>query len=140
VKDERRLLHAIEMPVRWGDMDALGHVNNTVYFRYFEQARIQWLETLGNTVAHGCAGPVVVTAACTFKIAIRYPATLHLQMYAGPPGRSSFDTFYEIRDAADRDVLYSTGTARIVWVDHERGCSIALPQSIRALLPVNTVQ
>ena len=35
------------MPIRWGDMDAFGHVNNTVYFRYMEQVRISWFEQIG---------------------------------------------------------------------------------------------
>ena len=39
----RLLVHTSTQPIRWGDMDALGHVNNTVYFRYMEQARIEWL-------------------------------------------------------------------------------------------------
>jgi acyl-CoA thioester hydrolase len=38
------------MPVRWGDMDAYGHVNNTVYFRYMEQVRVEWLEQMGSVV------------------------------------------------------------------------------------------
>ncbi|MDB5949239.1 MAG: acyl-CoA thioesterase, partial [Massilia sp.] len=37
-------VHVMRMPIRWGDMDAMGHVNNTVYFRYFEQARISWFD------------------------------------------------------------------------------------------------
>jgi acyl-ACP thioesterase len=43
----RRLLHTSRQIVRWGDMDFYGHVNNTVYFRYFEQARVEWLEQAG---------------------------------------------------------------------------------------------
>ena len=43
----------MSMPIRWGDMDAFGHVNNTVYFRYMEQVRISWFEQLG--IAGGTA-------------------------------------------------------------------------------------
>ncbi|MDB5909191.1 MAG: acyl-CoA thioesterase [Massilia sp.] len=43
----RKLVGAMPMPIRWGDMDAMGHVNNTVYFRYFEQARISWFDEIG---------------------------------------------------------------------------------------------
>ena len=42
----RLLVHTSRLPIRWGDMDALGHVNNTVYFRYMEQARIEWVRAL----------------------------------------------------------------------------------------------
>lgn len=51
----------MSMPIRWGDMDAFGHVNNTVYFRYMEQARISWFEQLG--IAGGNGGPVDVAVA-----------------------------------------------------------------------------
>jgi len=43
---ERKLVHVESIPVRWGDMDAMGHVNNTVYFRFMEQTRISWFERL----------------------------------------------------------------------------------------------
>ena len=42
----RRLAHLERIAIRWGDMDAMGHVNNTVYFRYMEQARISWFDRL----------------------------------------------------------------------------------------------
>jgi len=45
--DSRLFAHRFTLAVRWGDMDAMGHVNNTVYFRYMEQTRIEWLETFG---------------------------------------------------------------------------------------------
>lgn len=94
----RRLLITSRMPVRWGDMDAYGHVNNTVYFRYMEQTReMEWLEQMGsggdpdNPVA-----PVIINAACTFLIPVNYPATLIVRMYGGEPGRSSVMTWYEL--------------------------------------------
>jgi len=43
---EKKLVHVERIPVRWGDMDAMAHVNNTVYFRYMEQTRISWFEAL----------------------------------------------------------------------------------------------
>ena len=46
VKEEKRLAHVERILIRWGDMDAMSHVNNTVYFRYMEQARISWFEQL----------------------------------------------------------------------------------------------
>ena len=45
IPEEKKLVHESIIPVRWGDMDALGHVNNAVYFRYIEQARVNWLDS-----------------------------------------------------------------------------------------------
>lgn len=128
------LLHTCTIPVRWSDIDAVGHVNNANYFTYLEQARASWLDRIGaaKCIVNPEQGPVIVTTACTFLIPVFYPADLMIKMFAGPPGSSSFETSYEIRDAADPNTLYAIGSARIVWVDHNKGRSIPLPPSIRA--------
>jgi len=130
-------LFRYEMPVRWGDMDALGHVNNTTYFRYLEQARIAWFEHVG--VAGGLlgeqSGPLIVTAACTFLRPITYPADLGIVVFGAAPGRSSFEMEYEIRDAEAPELLYTTGSSKVVWVDYQRNRGIPIPTNIRALLP-----
>ncbi len=136
MSEARASLHTLLIPVRWGDMDALGHVNNAAYFTYMEQTRITWLEALGAPVlslqnAQGC---VIVNATCTFHKPVTYPATLKIGMYGAAPGRSSFESSYELRDA-DTDVLYASGSARIVWVDYASGRSIPLPEFIRERLP-----
>jgi acyl-CoA thioester hydrolase len=58
-----RLIHTSTIALRWGDMDALNHVNNTVYFRFMEQVRIDWLHTLGHVTAAAVDSPVVVTSS-----------------------------------------------------------------------------
>ncbi|MGL1479710.1 acyl-CoA thioesterase, partial [Vibrio parahaemolyticus] len=50
--------------MRWGDMDAFGHVNNTLYFRFMEQCRIEWLEEVFGPTIAGEEGPVIVNAHC----------------------------------------------------------------------------
>ena len=69
--------HAVfemSMPIRWGDMDAFGHVNNTVYFRYMEQVRISWFEELGLTGSNADGqGPVIVNASMEFLKQLHYP-------------------------------------------------------------------
>ena len=64
----------MSMPIRWGDMDAFGHVNNTVYFRYMEQVRISWFEQLGIVAGNGEGeGPVLVNASMEFLKQLHYP-------------------------------------------------------------------
>ena len=65
----------IEFPVAWGEMDAMGHVNNIVYFRYFESARIAYFEKmnlLGYMTETGI-GPILGEISCKFKIPLSYP-------------------------------------------------------------------
>lgn len=138
MKEARALLEEIELKVRWGDMDALGHVNNAVYFTYFEQIRVAWLERLSITAGIGAGahtGPVVVNAFCAFHQPIIYPARVLVCMFGGDVGRSSIDTFYELHDAERRDVHYASGSAKVVWVDHREGRSTPLPTEVRRLLP-----
>ena len=67
--------------------------------------------------------------------AVSYPAELVVLMYGETPGRSSFNTVYEIRDANDREQLYTTGESKVVWADQVEGKSIPVPEHIRKLLP-----
>ena len=70
----RILVHTSRQPIRWADMDMLGHVNNTVYFRFFEQARIEWTYGLyAEGAAYAGTGPVIVNASCTFQVPLVYP-------------------------------------------------------------------
>jgi acyl-CoA thioester hydrolase len=127
----RCLLHTTHISVRWGDMDAMGHVNNTVYFRYAEQSRIEWLESMGFFLDAGRdEAAVIVNASCTFLVPITYPATVEVRLYAGKPGRSSVPTFYEMR-CVGSDTLYAEGAAKVVWFNPATGKSTPLPERIR---------
>jgi len=137
---DNALIFTCEISVRWGDMDAVGHVNNAAYFTYMEQVRVAWLESIGlaEAVRRPQQGPVIVSAACEYEQPIVYPATLWVKMYAGPAGRSSFETRYEILDTKT-GLLYALGKAQVVWVDHEQRRSMPIPPAIRALLPPSPV-
>ena len=132
------LVHLLRMPIRWGDMDAMGHVNNTVYFRYFEQARIAWLEQIGGMPDPAGCGPVIVTARCAFLKQLKYPGEIEVTTLVGPPGRSSFEVVHEIRlvgaDGEAGPTVHAEGGAKIVWVDFPAEKSVPLPDSVRALL------
>lgn len=130
----RHLLHTTRIPVRWGDMDVMGHVNNTVYFRYAEQSRIEWLESVGYSLDAGREeAAVIVNASCTFLVPITYPATVEVRLYAGKPGRSSLPTYYEMRCVGD-ETLYAEGAAKVVWFNPAAGKSMPLPERIRQLV------
>ena len=123
--------------IRWGDMDVLGHVNNTVYFRYMEQARIEWFCAQTGGFAGG-NGPLIVNASCNFLEPLVYPGEVEVRMYLGHPGRSSVGSFFEISVAGKK---YADGAAKMVWVDFSSGRPIPLPEQIaaplRALTPRN---
>lgn len=131
----KKLVHSLRMPIRWGDMDAMGHVNNTVYFRYLEQARIEWFTEIGCEPDPLGEGPVIINAHCTFIRQLKYPGDIEVRTYVGPPGRSSFETMQEIRRIDQPEIIAAQGGAKVVWVDFPSEKSVRLPDHIRALLP-----
>ena len=120
--------------VRWGDMDALGHVNNTEYFRYIEQTRIAWFSARGIPLVERDHGPVIVRTGCEFLRPITYPATVAVSTEVTRIGRSSFEVRHEIRDAADPGVHYANADAVVVWINHALGKSEPLPQHVLDIL------
>ena len=130
---QRKLVQTSVMSIRWGDMDVYGHVNNTVYFRYMEQCRVEYLESLGARLVPQGTAPVIINAACTFLVPLNYPGEVEVRMFCGQPGRSSVQTHFEIRLAGD-DRLYATGDAKIVWMDVESGKSAPIPDEWREKL------
>ena len=133
MEKHHKLIHTTKIPIRWGDMDAYGHVNNTVYFRYMEQARVEWLEGLDAAVGRGDDGPVIINASCTFLVPMTYPGTVEVKTFADKPGRSSVMTHVEMR-IVGQEQLYAEGAAKVVWMDTRSGKSMPLPDAIRAVL------
>ena len=130
--DEKKLVHVERIAIRWGDMDAMGHVNNTVYFRYMEQARISWFENLvPQAVAWTSIGIVIVNASCNFKKPIGYPGTVEVKVCAGAPGGSSVGTFYEI---LLHEEIHADGAATVVFIDAKEQKPLRIPQTIREAL------
>lgn len=132
VNPEGTLLYQLDFPIRWGDMDAMGHVNNAMYFRYFEQARVQWFEQLGfGTLSKTqTQGLVIVDNHAQYLKPVTYPMHVKVQMFGHSPGRSSFISSYLL--TAD-EVLFTRGSAKVVWIDTIAGKSIPLPESVLAI-------
>lgn len=130
----RRLAHVEHIPIRWGDMDAMGHVNNTVYFRFMEQARIGWFEHLvPRGEAWQSAGIVIANASCNYRRALTYPGTVEVRLFVGAPGGSSVPTWYELRLEGEPH-LYADGAATVVFVDMKTQKSRRIPEAIRLRL------
>ena len=128
---ERVLVFSLEIPIRWGDMDAMGHVNNTVYFRYMEQTRISWFDEMLLRQAPREEGPIIVNAHCTFVRQLEYPGTVLVRHYVGRIGNSSFETYDEMVRTDDPHRVYAHGGAKAVWVDYRMQKSRPLPDGVR---------
>ena len=101
----------VTLPVQWGDLDALGHVNNTRYFTWFESARIALFERVGlaNTGADLTVGPLLATTTCDFLRPLHYPDTVVVGARVSRMGNTSFTMEYAVERTAEPGVVVARG-------------------------------
>lgn len=123
----------IETPidVRWGDMDAFGHVNNAVYATYLEEARLRWFATVPGDWQSAETGPVVAAQSFNFRQPIEWPAALTVELTAERCGNSSVTMGFRIVSRDLPQKFYADGSVVMVWIDRRTGKSTALPENIR---------
>lgn len=127
------VMHEVSVPVRWGDMDAYQHVNNTVYFRYMEQCRLEWFAKLGFETVGVDIVPILVEAHCRFIRAVTHPATVRVTIRVTDVGAKIVETTH---DVFVEDDLYATGVCKLLWMSRSANKAVALPDAVRArLLP-----
>ena len=130
----KKLVHEMVIPIRWGDMDAMGHVNNTVYFRYLETIRIEWMRSIGCQPDPRGQGPVIVNAFCNFYRQLEYPGDVIARMYVSDPGRTTFESWCTLERSDQPGVVFAEGGATTIWVDFPKQKATALPEWVRALV------
>jgi len=132
--EKKKLVHQMPITVRWGDMDAMGHVNNTVYFRYLEMVRLDWLRNLGIKLEPRGEGLLIINAFCTFHQQVEFPCDLLAKMYVSDVGRTSFESWATLERSDRPGEVCTSGGATTVWVDFEAQKSKPLPDWMRAHL------
>lgn len=134
IPEQKALVFELSIPIAWGDMDALGHVNNVMYFRYMESARVEWMRSINAQPNAEGEGPVIVNTFCNFYQAMVYPGQVSARLYVANPGRSSFDTFVTLSHSDAPEVICAAGGATVVWTDLPAQRAAALPQQLRLRL------
>ena len=134
IPERKKLVYEMTLPIRWGDMDAMGHVNNTVYFRYMESVRIEWLYRVGGKPDPRGEGPVIVNAFCNFIKQLEYPGDVLAKHYVANAGRTSFETYITLERTDAPGLIYASGGAKTVWVNYAQQKSVPLPEAIRDLI------
>jgi acyl-CoA thioester hydrolase len=132
--EHKKLVYEIVVPIRWGDMDAMGHLNNANYFRYMEIARVDWFRQVGCPLNPEGEGPVIVNAFCNFYRQLEFPGDVRVKMYASDPGRSTFETWVTMERTDAPGVICAAGGATTIWVDFPKQKSAPLPDWMRALV------
>lgn len=134
IPDQKKLVFETHIAVRWGDMDAMGHVNNATYFRYMETARIDWFRSIGCVPDAQGEGPVIVNAFCNFYRQFEYPDEVLLKMYVSDPGRTTFESWATMEKVAAPGVVCAAGGATTIWVNFPQQKAVGLPDWIRAIV------
>ena len=134
IPENKKLVYETEFPLRWGDMDAMGHVNNTMYFRFMESARVDWLTQMEPRDKPEDQGPAVVSVFCNYYRQLVYPDQILLKMYASDAARTTFETWVTMERVAEPGVIYAAGGATVIWVDMARQKAAELPQWVRAVV------
>jgi acyl-CoA thioester hydrolase len=108
----------IAFPVQWGDMDAFAHVNNVVYFRWFESARIAYFERIGvlKHLSGEDLGPILASSSCDYRRPVVYPDTVRVGVRATRIGRTSIALEHRIISGKQK-ALAAEGTAMTVFYD-----------------------
>lgn len=113
------------IPIRWGDMDAFGHVNNCVYFRYVEEARAQCFD-VENIFVPRYRAPVLVHASMDFINPVRYPASVRVALTLTRVGNASLTFDVLIESMEEPRVPYAKGKNIVVVTDQQTGKSSPL--------------
>lgn len=121
--------------VAWGEMDALQHVNNVVYFRYFETARIDFFNQIGlmKTLKTQGIGPILAETKCRYKRPVVFPDTLWVGTKIGELGQDRFTMEYHIYSESQQSIT-TIGSADVVVFDFKNNCKSQIPAEIRSAL------
>jgi len=121
----------IEIPVAWGDMDALGHVNNTVYLRWYESSRLVYFERTGLTesMAARAHGPIMARQSIDYRLPVTYPDRVAAETTVTRLGNTSFVMAFRIWGEASGAVV-AEGEGVMVMVDYTTGAKVPLDQEL----------
>jgi acyl-CoA thioester hydrolase len=134
IPEKKKLVYEMRIPIRWGDMDAMGHLNNGSYFRYLESIRVDWMYAIGCKPDPKGEGPVIVNAFCNFYKQLEYPGNVLVKMYVSDPGRTTFETWATMAREEEPEVIFAAGGATTIWVDFPAQKAKTLPDWVRQLV------
>ena len=125
----------VEQSVVWGDMDSYGHVNNTVYFRYFENVRLEYFRRLGWPVAQRPTGvgPILAATQARFKKPLTWPDRIAIAARVPTVEVDRFTMEHAIYSEQWAGIA-TEGTGLIVTFDYTTNKKTPVPDELRALI------
>ena len=125
----------LSIPVQWGDMDALGHVNNTVPIRWFESSRISYMEQveMDKMLDELGFGVILASVNCSYRRQMHYPDTVRVGCRVSRVGRTSI-TLHHIVFSGQLEQTAAKGESVIVSFDYANQRPVRVPEAIRTKL------
>jgi len=125
----------LSQDVVWGDMDAFGHVNNTVYFRYFEDARIAYFDRIGvhEHKEQSGIGPILANARCDFRLPLDYPDRIQIATRSSILSAKKINMEFVVL-SEKHGALSAEGEGLVVYYDYAQGRSCEIPGAIVAAI------
>ena len=122
----------IKVPVRWGDMDAFQHVNNIVYFQYFEGVRIEYFDRIHamDHLRETGVGPILASTQCRFRFPVTYPDTLLVGAEVTELGEDRFTHQY-LAVSQVHEKVAAEGDGVVVTFDYQTNQKVPIPAQIR---------
>jgi acyl-CoA thioester hydrolase len=123
----------VAIPIQWGDQDAFGHVNNTVPIRWFESARVAYLEQggLGHMMSNDGLGPILAAISCQYRKQLNYPDTVHVGARVTKLGKSSMTIGHAVYSEA-LGAIAVEGESVIVVFDYPANRPRRVPDDMRS--------
>ena len=121
----------VEIPVIWGDMDSFQHVNNVIYFRYFESARIQYFEAVGlmDIVEQLGVGPILGSTSCHYRTPLTYPDTVYVGAKITEMHEKRFTMEYLIV-SEQHPVTVAEGSGVVICYNYQKNQSTQIPEVV----------
>ena len=128
----RTPLFRLPIAVRWRDLDAFDHVNNSTFLTYLEETRIQWFASLEREWVTETMAPLLAAVQLNYRMPIGYPADVVVELFADRVGNTSVTIGHRIA-SEDGSTLYADGHVVMVWIDRASGRPIPLPAAVREM-------
>ena len=122
-----------EIKVNWGDMDALGHVNHSVYAKWMETVRMMYFSEIGmmNLYNDSNIGPILARIEIDYELPIVFPDVVTVSTSVSRIGNSSFDMRYKIESQSNNGKSVATGGVVCVVLDYTSGIPHKIPLKLR---------
>lgn len=128
--DNRTSLVRMPIELRWRDLDAFNHVNNSNFMTYLEEARIRWFDSLGEAWLTETIAPLLAAVQMSYRVPIPYPSSVVVELFADRVGTTSVTLGHHIA-SEDGTVLHADGHVVMVWIDRASGRPTPLPEAVR---------